>query len=110
MLPASLTSIFEVMKLAGSHHITVSPPLLRELSETPADPWEGAGETGSVLKSAEAAEGENWGSFGNTLIDEASWRLSFTRSLGGLAEGKIVQAINIFCDKQEGLEELVRAV
>ena len=47
MLPASLTSIQEVMKLAGAHHITVSPPLLIKLAETPANPWEG--DTGSVF-------------------------------------------------------------
>ncbi|OAA73680.1 transaldolase [Cordyceps fumosorosea ARSEF 2679] len=40
LLAASLTSVEEVMQLAGVHHITVSPPLLRELASTPADLWQ----------------------------------------------------------------------
>lgn len=92
------------MKLAGVHHITVAPPLLIKLSETPANPWEG--DTGSVFKADKA--GETFGDYSNILEDESAWRLAFTRSLDGKAEGKIVQAINIFCQKQEGLEELAR--
>ncbi|OTB02704.1 hypothetical protein M426DRAFT_322458 [Hypoxylon sp. CI-4A] len=103
VLPASLTSIQEVMKLAGAHHITVAPHLLTKLAETPANPWEG--DTGSVFK---AGKEEEFGTYSDVLEDESSWRLAFTRSLDGKAEGKIIQAINIFCDKQDGLEGLVR--
>ena len=104
VLPASLTSIQEVMKLAGVHHITVAPPLLNKLAETPANPWEG--DTGSVFKDRKADE--TLGDYSGIIEDESAWRLAFTRSLDGKAEGKIVQAINIFCEKQEGLEELAR--
>ncbi|KAI5917910.1 transaldolase [Camillea tinctor] len=103
VLPASLTSIQEVMKLAGAHHITVSPPLLTKLAETPANPWEG--DTGSVF--SDGAE-EKFGSYESILEEESKWRLAFTLSLGGKAEGKIIQAINIFCEKQDGLEALAR--
>lgn len=93
------------MKLAGAHHITVAPPLLIKLSETPANPWEG--DTGSVF-SKDKARDETFGDYGGILDDESAWRLAFTRSLDGKAEGKIIQAINIFCEKQEGLEGLAR--
>lgn len=36
VLPASLTSIDEIMSLAGVDHITISPALLHKLVETPA--------------------------------------------------------------------------
>ncbi|KAK8133152.1 Transaldolase [Apiospora kogelbergensis] len=103
VLPASLTSIQEVMMLAGAHHITVSPPLLKKLSETPANPWEG--DTGSVFQGAEGS----FADYSAIVNDESAWRLAFTRSANGQSEGKIIQAINIFCEKQEKLEELVSA-
>ena len=103
VLPASLTSIQEVMMLAGAHHITVSPPLLKKLAETPANPWEG--DTGSVFKEADTS----FADYKAILDDESAWRLAFTRSVNGQSEGKIIQAINIFCEKQEKLEELVSA-
>ncbi|KAK7987104.1 hypothetical protein PG996_006295 [Apiospora saccharicola] len=104
VLPASLTSIQEVMMLAGAHHITVSPPLLKKLAETPANPWEG--DTGSVFnKKTETS----FADYSKIVDDESSWRLAFTRSAGGQSEGKIIQAINIFCEKQDKLEELVSA-
>lgn len=103
VLPASLTSIQEVMMLAGAHHITVSPPLLEKLAETPANPWEG--ETGTVV--AKTKE-QSFGDYSGILEDESAWRLAFTRSESGRSEGKNIQAINIFCEKQEGLESLAR--
>ncbi|KAI0018589.1 transaldolase [Xylariomycetidae sp. FL0641] len=106
VLPASLTSIQEVMQLAGVHHITVSPPLLIKLAETPANPWEG--DTGSVFAQA-ADPAETFGDYGRILEDEGAWRLAFTRAQNGKAEEKIIQAVNIFCEKQEGLEKLAAA-
>lgn len=91
--------------LAGAHHITVSPPLLTKLAETPANPWEG--ETGSVFTKAEQ---KSFGDYSHILEDESAWRLAFTRSEKGRSEGKNIQAINIFCEKQEGLENLAREV
>ncbi|KAK7994530.1 transaldolase [Apiospora marii] len=103
VLPASLTSIQEVMMLAGAHHITVSPPLLKKLAETPANPWEG--DTGSVFQKSESS----FADYSTIVEDEGAWRLAFTRSAEGKSEGKIIQAINIFCERQEKLEELVSA-
>ncbi|KAI5857401.1 transaldolase [Durotheca rogersii] len=103
VLPASLTSIQEVMKLAGAHHITIAPHLLTELAETAADPW--GGEIGSVF---EGQEGEAVRDYSSVVEDESAWRLAFTRSWEGKAEGKIIQAINIFCNKQDALEGLAR--
>ncbi|KAI0881376.1 transaldolase [Annulohypoxylon maeteangense] len=102
VLPASLTSIQEVMKLAGVHHITVAPHLLTKLAETPADSWEG--EVGSIFKGKKE---EVLGDYGDIVENESVWRLAFTRSQDGKSEGKIIQAINIFSDKQDALEGLV---
>jgi len=116
VLPASLTSIQEVMMLAGSHHITVSPPLLKKLAETPADPWADAGLTGSVMATAEVKDAaRTWGGLqeeGNKKIleDEKAWKDAFAASMGGKAKAKIVQAVDFFCEKQEGLEGIARTV
>lgn len=91
--------------LAGVHHITVSPLLLTQLAETPANLWEG--DTGSVFND----NGEQiFDDYSNILEDEGAWRLAFTRSQNGRSEGKNIQAINIFSEKQEGLEGLARAL
>jgi transaldolase len=91
------------MMLAGAHHITVSPPLLKKLAETPASGW--GGDTGSVFKQA---AGNPQHDYKALLEDESAWRLAFSLSGGGRAETKNVQAINIFCEKQECLERLAR--
>jgi transaldolase len=105
VLAASLTSVDEVMQLAGVNHITVSPPLLAELAAatttTARDPKRGSAvatteESGSPATSISVPR------------DEAGWRLAFTRSKAGKSEGKIIQAINIFADMQDRLEEMVR--
>jgi transaldolase len=98
VLAASLTSIDEVMQLAGVHHITISPPLLAELAATPAEGWKDQNFTGRELNFASQA----------VPLDESAWRMAFTRSKAGKNEGKIVQAINIFADMQDRLENMVR--
>ncbi|KAL2285180.1 hypothetical protein FJTKL_08403 [Diaporthe vaccinii] len=103
VLPASLTSINEVLVLAGVDHITVSPPLLTQLSETRCDDYEG--DIGSVLKAAENTADEGYKAI---LQDESAWRLAFTRSGRGTSEGKIIQAINIFYEMQVSLEALIK--
>lgn len=105
VLPASLTSIDEVMVLAGVDHITVSPPLLAELAVTPAESYKGA--VGSVLKAAEADDAPLPSRYEAILENESAWRLAFTRSERGKSEGKIIQAVNIFYEMQVALEELV---
>lgn len=106
VLPASLTSIDDVLVLAGVDHITVSPPLLTELAATHVQDYKG--EIGSVLKAADSAHVKGKDEYEVILKDEGAWRLAFTRSEGGRSEGKIIQAINIFYEMQESLEAIVR--
>ncbi|KAK7738586.1 hypothetical protein SLS53_006107 [Cytospora paraplurivora] len=106
VLPASLTSIDDVLVLAGVDHFTISPPLLTELAATHVQDYKG--EIGSVLKAAESAHVKGKGEYEVILRDESAWRLAFTRSEGGKSEGKIIQAINIFYSMQEELEAIVR--
>lgn len=103
-MPASLTSTKEVMALVGSHNITVSPPLLLELASTLATSY--SWDASSVEEAGKEEEVDV--DFDSIVHDESTWRLAFTRREGGLAEGKLIQAINIFCEKQEALEELAR--
>ncbi|KAI3394898.1 hypothetical protein diail_2133 [Diaporthe ilicicola] len=103
VLPASLTSIDEVLVLGGVDHITVSPPLLTQLSETPFEDYKG--EIGSVLKEAQSTANEDYTAI---LQDESAWRLAFTRSGRGTSEGKIIQAINIFYEMQVSLEAMIK--
>lgn len=109
IIPASLTSIDEVMALAGVKFIALTPPLLAELAAVPAAGWSGVGTVGQALKmitSASIVESDTiWDA---VLHDEGLWRMAVTRSDGGKSECKIVQAVNIFCDMQDGLEAMVR--
>lgn len=101
------------MQLAGVHHITVSPPLLAELAATAIEGWRGRESIGWAHKEAysERTETETrvWSGPESTIPgDESAWRLAFTRSGAGRNEVKIIQAINIFADMQERLEEMLR--
>lgn len=107
VMAASLTSVEEVMRLAGAvKHITVSPPLLTELEATPAAGWPGAGTVGA----AAAITGPNGdvARLKDLIRDQSQWRLAFTRAEAGESERKLGQAIGIFCDMQEQIEKLVR--
>lgn len=108
VLPASLISIDEVLILAGVDHITVAPPLLAELAATPAESYKG--EIGSVLKAAASDDVPPKGQYEAILENESAWRLAFTRSERGKSEGKIIQAVNIFYEMQEVLEDMVRII
>lgn len=104
VMPASLTSIDECLKLSGAHHITISPPLLAALASTPAS-------ASSVpLFFDEVVEGEDKDD--KELLEEASreesYRIRYTRLKNGAAEKKLVDAINIFADCQDSTEDLVR--
>ncbi|KAK3317778.1 hypothetical protein B0T19DRAFT_435560 [Cercophora scortea] len=108
VMPASLVSIDEVMQLAGAQHITVSPPLLAELAATPATGWHGAGSVGQVMGHAAGRIAGAEGQYDAVVKDEGRWKLALTRSDGGKSMGKLVQAINIFCDVQDKVEDLVK--
>ncbi|KAI1737874.1 putative transaldolase [Xylaria scruposa] len=102
VIVASLISIDEIMMLAGADHITVPPSLLHELAKTPADSWKGA--VGSVFKTeySEAQEVDGAGP-----EDEGAWRLAFGRDEGGKSEARLNDAIKLFSQKQDALEDLV---
>lgn len=89
--------------LAGVDHITVAPSLLHELSQTPADTWKGA--VGSVFKT-EYPEAQDVD--GASIEDEKAWRLAFGRDQGGKSEASLNDAIKLFTQKQDALEDLVR--
>lgn len=105
VLAASLTTVPEVMQLAGIQHVTVSPPLLRALAAAPSSTW-----TEKVGGYFADGPDERWiKDFQAALKDESEWRFAFTRSGNGRYEEKLIQAINIFSEKQQSLEELARS-
>lgn len=103
VLPASLTSTDEIMALAGVHHITISPPLLRALIATPAS----SNPTISLFDTPAASNFDAVSPLLKLGEDEPAFRIAFTRSQGGEGERKLGQAVNIFCDMQTKLEAMV---
>ncbi|KAI5254551.1 hypothetical protein E4T42_02313 [Aureobasidium subglaciale] len=104
VMPASLTSVEECLQVSGAHHITISPPLLAALAATPAPA------SSAPLFFDEEVKGEQVGdeALMEGVKEEASYRIRYTRLKNGAAEKKLVDAINIFADCQDGIEELVR--
>ena len=114
VLAASLTSVDEVMQLAGVDHVTVSPPLLAALAAADASAWSG-GTLGAYFSQtpppppAAAAGAWETRDYASLADDEGAWRLAFARRGFGASAAKTVQAVNYFCDFEEKLEALVRA-
>lgn len=106
-MPASLTSVSEVMSLAGVRNITLSPGLLDELAETPAEEWRDSIIVGSSLKLASAPALAVESMLEGTFDDENAWRLAFTRAENGRSEIKLVKVLNLFCNVQSNLENMV---
>ncbi len=78
----------EVMALAGAHHITIAPPLLRELSSTEASAYDSG-----ILNVFEAVQTQHEQppelmSFSD---DEASFRTAFNKNDDGKSEAKMTQ-------------------
>ncbi|KAM0301446.1 hypothetical protein ACHAPM_005674 [Fusarium culmorum] len=106
VLAASLTSVDEVMQLAGIQHITISPNLLNGLASTKLSEWDG--KLGDYFVQGPANKSWETRDYNALTKNESAWRMAFTRSGFGTSEGKIIQAINYFADCQEKLEDLVR--
>jgi transaldolase len=104
VMAASLTSVEEVMQLAGIQHVTVSPTLLQEMSNRDAATLDG--NLGQYFAEGPSKSGWETVEYDGIIKDESVWKLAFTRSGFGTSEGKIVQAINYFSDFQEKLEDL----
>lgn len=91
------------MQLAGVQHITISAPLLQQLSETTVDTWNS--NNVSIFESnGNKIYAET--DFQDIVEDESAWRLAFAKSGFGASHGKIIQAINYFSDFQERLENI----
>ncbi|RDW61848.1 transaldolase family protein [Aspergillus mulundensis] len=101
VLPASLTSTDEIFALAGAHHITISPGLLRQLSTPVSGPV-----TASLFDSELPYLEPKLISYVN---DEAGYRGAFGRADNGAGVTKLTQAIIIFNSMQEKLIELFTA-
>lgn len=106
-MAASFVTVEEVMQLAGVRNLTVSPGLLEVLAGTKVEGWTGA-TVGMVGRWVGGEGGWDEGRVREVERvvregDEGGWRMAFMR-----AEGKLVQALNLFVGVQEGLEEVVR--
>lgn len=123
VLPASLTSTDEIFAMAGVDHITIAPNLLQQLSQPDSVP-----QIQSLFDSdAPAVLPPSSLSFVN---DESAYRLAFARDLHGASEEKLtqvrelgsrffktsvlthsyIQAVNIFCDMQDKLVQIMKSV
>ncbi|KAJ5831896.1 hypothetical protein N7474_000207 [Penicillium riverlandense] len=101
VLPASLTSTAEIYSLAGVDHLTIAPHLLAQLTE-PAPT-----STKSLFDEAPTVPIPEPGT--SFLNDPAKFQIVFVRDLGGASHIKLTEAINIFCDFQVQLEQLMKA-
>lgn len=91
------------MSLAGVQHITIAPPLLQALADAPpTDEYRSLFSSVSVPAEQQPAKKLSF------IRDEAGFRMAVTRSGGGAQEKKLTEAINIFCDMQVKLKELMR--
>ena len=82
----------EVMALAGAHHITIAPPLLRDLSITEASGHEI--KIPNVFDAAQARQGQPplVMSFAD---DEAAFRSALKKNDNGKNEAKMTQVLSI---------------
>ena len=126
ILPASLTTVSQCMALAGADHITISPPLLRELAQTPLKLDERGNPVGYSSAHASEVGIATWRKQTEKLtrkkqepaerkeeafLDDSrrreEWQMRFEREDGGRAAKKLIDAMNIFCDFQLRLEALM---
>ncbi|RAH71809.1 transaldolase [Aspergillus aculeatinus CBS 121060] len=104
VLPASLTSTDEILALAGVHHITIAPGLLQQLAALPAS---AAATVPNLFETTPPISYDAPGSFRD---DEAGYRLAFGREGRGESEGKLAQAVSIFCEMQDRLVQMMGLV
>jgi transaldolase len=88
VLPASLTSTDEILQLAGVHHITMAPALLRQLSESPAHSLKTTSLFDDTDDIASTLQPYPLLLLGDK---EPEYRIAFTRSGNGEGERKLSQ-------------------
>ena len=88
VLAASLTSVEDVMALVGARHMTIAPPLLRELSSTEASGYDS--KTLNVFEVLKARHDQPPAliSFAD---DEAAFRTAFKQNDNGNNQTKMTQ-------------------
>ena len=89
VLVASLTSVDEIMVLAGVDHITIAPKLLHELASTETDPSETT-DSKPAFEQLKAARDQTPSGF-SYADDDAAFRIAMTRESNGASEGKLIQ-------------------
>ena len=87
VLAASLTSVDEVMSLAGVQHIKIAPPLLRELSTTAL--INKMTDIKPLFCGLESIHYQPPATI--RFVDEAAFRLAVTRDNNGASELKMIQ-------------------
>lgn len=107
VLPASLVTMKQVMLLSGVKHMSIAPKVLKELAETSYTSEETKEASLFVGPAKQYTKSPPHLHFENA---EAKYRMAVTRSDGGENERKLTQAINIFCDMQTRLEEMMKKI
>lgn len=100
VLPASLTTVDEIMSLSGVDHITIAPRLLRALADLKI-----AKQPTSLFD--HDAKDKIPIDLDGVGDDQDRFQMAVTREHGGDEQRKLTQAINIFCDFQERLEGMM---
>ncbi|KAJ5450986.1 hypothetical protein N7491_000168 [Penicillium cf. griseofulvum] len=101
VLPASLTSVEEIFLLAGVDRLTIAPGLLTQLTQPYAANVKSLLDIGPTLPVP--APGFSF------INDPGLYQITFARDLGGASHIKLTEAVNIFCDAQDKLEQLMNA-
>ena len=107
MVPTLLATMKQVMLLSGVKQISIAPTLLKELSETSYAGDETKETSLFVGPAKKYSQPPSLVHFENA---EGNFRMAVTRSEGGESERKLIQAINIFCDVQTKLEEMMKKI
>lgn len=107
MVPTLLATMKQVMLLSGVKQISIAPTLLKELSETSYAGDETKETSLFVGPATKYSQPPSHMHFENA---EGNFRMAVTRSEGGESERKLIQAINIFCDVQTELEEMMKKI
>ncbi|CAL5871376.1 uncharacterized protein PFLUO_LOCUS5626 [Penicillium psychrofluorescens] len=101
VLPASLTSTEEIYSLAGVDHLTIAPHLLAQLTEPAPISTKSLFDEAPTLSIPEEET--------SFINDPSIFQMVFVRDLGGASHIKLTEAINIFCDFQTKLEQIMEA-